>query len=397
MLIQVFNTGSSSIKFALFQHQPKSKLISGILEKIGEVPSVLKFQTSLSLAKRIDFPEGCADHKTGIRHILEFLEDEGKAWGSPEMIVHRVIHGANAFRQATSLNQEVMKVIREMIPMARLHHPASLTCIKEITRRFPEIPQTVVFDTSFHQTLPEYAWRYALPREVCKEHGIRRYGFHGISHQSALKQASEFLGKPISKLNMITLHLGNGASISAIEQGRCVDTTMGMTPLEGLVMGTRPGDLDPGISSLLQGKGWSAEQYEQMLNQDSGMKGLCGSNDFREILLKMEKGNSEALLALNLYCYRIRKTIGAYCAVVGPVDALVFTGGVGENSSWVREHSLKGLEWMGLQLDPDLNHNSEASCAINSKDSSIDILVLPCQEEWEMASQAAEMFYKNNP
>ncbi|MED5342086.1 MAG: acetate kinase, partial [SAR324 cluster bacterium] len=247
MLIQVFNAGSSSIKFALYQHQSKLELLKGNLEKIGEASSILSYQTSSSPSQKIELPDGCQNHKEGIRKILEIFDQEKNNPGSADLIVHRVVHGGTKYRHAALLDLEVKQFIRDMIPLARTHHPASLACIEEITEHFPEIPQAVVFDTSFHQTLPEYAWRYALPRKISDRYAIRRYGFHGISHQSVVKQAASFLETPVNKLNLITIHLGNGASISAIKKGICVDTTMGMTPLEGLVMGTRPGDLDPGI------------------------------------------------------------------------------------------------------------------------------------------------------
>ena len=396
MLIQVFNAGSSSIKFNLYQFNPKLELLSGILEKVGEVPSFLKYQTSIAEEQIIEYQEGCLDHQTGVKHILEILEHEGKRWGRPSVIAHRVVHGGNEFQKAVFLDQDVIQFIREMIPLARIHHPASLACIEEITKKFPEIPQTAVFDTSFHQTMPEKAWRYALPRKVSEEHNIRRFGFHGISHQSMMSQAADFMNKTVSELNLITIHLGNGASIAAINHGQCVDTSMGMTPLEGLIMGARPGDLDPGVSILLQGKGWSLEELERMLNQESGMKGLCGSNDFREIFIKMKEGDAEAQLGLELYCYRIRKSIGAYIAVLGSVDTLVFTGGVGENASWVRKESLKGLDWMGIQVNESLNKNVEIPGSIKSKESSVEILVLPCQEEWEITTQAAQLIKKTS-
>ena len=391
MLIQVFNAGSSSIKFALYQHQSKLELLKGNLEKIGEASSILSFQTSSSPSQKIELSDGCQNHKEGIQKILEIFVQEKNNPGSADLIVHRVVHGGTKYRHAALLDLEVKQFIRDMIPLARTHHPASLACIEEISEHFPGIPQSVVFDTSFHQTLPEYAWRYALPRKISDQYAIRRYGFHGISHQSVVKQAASFLETPVNKLNLITIHLGNGASISAIKKGICVDTTMGMTPLEGLVMGTRPGDLDPGILTLLAREGWNQEALETMLNQDSGMKGLCGTNDFREILQNKEEGNEEAEMALELYCYRVRKTIGSFSTVIGPVDALVFTGGVGENVPWVREHSVRGMEWRNIQLAPDMNDHAEAPCAIHSKNSQTKILVLPSDEEWEMASQAAEL------
>jgi acetate kinase len=283
----------------------------------------------------------------------------------------------------------VVERIRALGPLAPLHNPANLTGIEVCLRLFPDLPQVAVFDTAFHQTMPEHAYRYALPEAWYSEYRVRRYGFHGTSHQYVARQAAAFLHRPLASLNLITLHLGNGASAAAIRQGACVDTSMGLTPLEGLMMGTRCGDIDPAIPFYI-GAATDATpaELEAALNRDSGIKGICGDNDMRAVQQRAGAGDARARLAIDMYCYRIRKYIGAYCAVLGHVDALVFTAGIGENSALIRETVCSGLERLGIALDPDKNHAARsATAAVERAGAAVSVLVVPTNEEIEIARQ----------
>ncbi len=395
MSILVFNAGSSSIRFSVYRLNPEQQLISGRLERIGESESSLSWGVEGLPEKKRSLGGVCPDHRQGMRFILELIDTEvtGASDGhnSFAAIAHRVLHGGTEFMKPTFIDERVMKVIRKYIPLARLHHPACLAGIDACRARFPWLPQVAVFDTAFHHTIPDYASSYALPQELNARYGIRKFGFHGISHQYVARRSSGFLKRNLDEMNMISLHLGNGASLTAVEKGRSVDTSMGMSPLQGLVMGSRPGDIDPALPILLAREGWSMGQYEKMIHHESGLKGLCGSNDVRDIVSRMEKGDEDAERAMKIYCYRIRKYIGAFLSVVGPVDALVFTGGVGENSAVVRKRCLEGLRWLGLEMDEEANRNGRPPCGIHSGGSRSAILVIPTNEELEMAIQTEAM------
>jgi acetate kinase len=306
------------------------------------------------------------------------------------VIGHRVVHGGESFREPTLISETVLKQIRDMIPLAPLHNPANVMGIDVALQQAPDIPQVAVFDTAFHQSIPAHAWRYALPDRLYTEQRVRRYGFHGTSHHYVATQAASRLGKPLESLNLITLHLGNGASAAAISQGKSVDTSMGMTPLEGLIMGTRCGDMDPAIHFYLgRTTGMDNDEIESLLNKESGLKGICAANDMREVHRLADAGNAQARLALDMYCYRIKKYIGAYYAALGRLDAVVFTGGIGENDTWVREHCCAGLAALGIKLDKEKNASTGSkSFDIHREGSPVSLLVIPTNEELEIALQA---------
>jgi acetate kinase len=310
-----------------------------------------------------------------------------------DAIAHRVVHGGHEFSGPAQLTDDTLQAIERAAALAPLHNQAALQVIRHARQCYPGLPQIAVFDTAFHHDLPEHARRYAVPDHWHQQHGLRRYGFHGISHASVARQAAVFLQRPPAELRLISLHLGNGASACAIAGGRSVDTSMGMTPLEGLVMGTRSGDLDIGAAlHVARREGWTLEQLEQALTRDSGLRGLCGDSDLRAILTRREQGDSRAQLALSIYCYRIRKYIGAYIAALGGLDALVFTGGVGENAAAVRAGACEGLAALGIAIDCQKNAlpSGDRPRAIQTEDSAVAVLVIPSREDLEIARQTAE-------
>jgi acetate kinase len=300
---------------------------------------------------------------------------------------HRVVHGGDRFAAPALVDDSLIAAVKELVPLAPLHNPANLEGIKVARRLLPDLPHVAVFDTAFHQTLPPYAYTYAVPYEWQKEYGIRRYGFHGTSHAFVSAEAARLLGRSPSEVNVIVLHLGNGCSAAAIRGGESVDTSMGLTPLEGLVMGTRSGDIDPAIHGLLaRVAGRSAEETAPALNTESGLKGRTGVNDLREISRRRAAGDERAQLAFDIYCQRIKKYIGAYYAVLGTVDAIVFTAGVGQHSAEARAAAVDGLEALGIQLDADRNTRSER--VVSTDDSRVAVLVIPTNEEWQIAREA---------
>ncbi len=304
-------------------------------------------------------------------------------------IGHRVVHGGEEFREPTLIDDAVIAAIRRKIPLAPLHNPANLLGIEVTRARRPDVPQVAVFDTAFHHSLPPHAYHYAIPYQLYESLQIRRYGFHGTSHQYVANTAASHLGKPLESLNLITLHLGNGASAAAVERGRSVDTSMGMTPLEGLMMGTRCGDLDPAIVFFLATTGGKTlEEVEGLLNSQGGLRGICGVNDMREALESAASGDDRARLAIEMYAYRIKKYIGAYLAVLGRVDALIFTAGIGENSAEIRARSCAGLAGLGIEIDPARNgERVDGVHEIQREGSPVKILVVPTNEELEIAEE----------
>ncbi|MBG0832368.1 acetate kinase [Planomonospora sp. ID67723] len=368
--VLVLNSGSSSVKYRLLSVGPGEavRLASGTIERIGEEGSPV------------------ADHAAALESAAEELSAAGFGIDSPELtaIGHRVVHGGTAFTEPTPITDEVVAGIRDLIPLAPLHNPANLAGIEVARRLRPDLPQVAVFDTAFHATIPAEASTYAIDRETAGRFGIRRYGFHGTSHAYVSREAAALADRP--EANVIVLHLGNGASASAVAAGRCVDTSMGMTPLEGLVMGTRSGDVDPGaVLHLRRAAGMSLAEIDTLLNRRSGMLGLCGDNDMREVERRVAAGDPDAELALSVYCHRLRKYVGAYYAVLGTVDVIAFTGGVGENSSLVRSRALAGLEPLGIALDPA--RNSGGKGLISVEDSRVKVAVVPTDEELEIARQ----------
>ena len=393
MKILVINSGSSSIKYRLFDMSGKTVLASGVMEQIGEAESRLTHHTRRSKGQmeEIVSTEPVGDHQAGFERIGAVLNDSGalRKYAKLSGIGHRVVHGGEEFRKPTLIDKKVIDTIRGLSPLAPLHNPANLLGIEVAMQSAPQVPQVAVFDTAFHQSIPVHAFRYAIPEELYEAHQVRRYGFHGTSHHYVARQAAVFMDRPLDSLNLITLHLGNGASAAAVKKGISIDTSMGMTPLEGLIMGTRCGDIDPAIIFYLKRKtGLARDEVESILNKDSGLKGICGVNDMRQIEKLARAGNSQAQLAIDMVCYRIKKYIGAYYAVLGRLDALVFTAGIGENSSLIRAGACRGLAHLGIEIDPEKNkQKSKEAFDIQSRDSTVKVLVIPTNEELEIAEQ----------
>ncbi|KND39619.1 acetate kinase [Streptomyces acidiscabies] len=388
--VLVLNSGSSSVKYQLLDMADGSRLATGLVERIGEETSRLK-HTDLTSDVTRERTGPIPDHGAALKSVAEELAADGLGLDSPELaaIGHRVVHGGQTFTKPTVIDDAVLAEIERLIPVAPLHNPANLTGIRTAQALRPDLPQVAVFDTAFHTTMPESAARYAIDVATADEYRIRRYGFHGTSHAYVSRATAELLGKAPEEVNVIVLHLGNGASASAVRGGRCVDTSMGLTPLEGLVMGTRSGDLDPAvIFHLARVGGMSTDDIDTLLNKRSGLVGLCGDNDMREIRRRVDEGDKAAELAFEIYVHRLRKYIGAYYAVLGKVDAVAFTAGVGENAAEVRAAALAGLEGLGLAVDPARNAvRSGAARLISPAGARVAVAVVPTDEELEIASQ----------
>ncbi|WP_022667371.1 acetate/propionate family kinase [Desulfospira joergensenii] len=395
MKILVINSGSSSIKYKLIDMDTEASLGEGVLERIGEAKGKILYHshpgTSRALTKKIEAP--ISDHSHGMEWILSLLTDaesgviENRT--SISAIGHRVVQGGEKFKAPALIDDAVTESIRANIPLAPLHNPGALSGIITALDMFPEAGQVAVFDTAFHQTIPAKAYRYALPDRLYTEAGVRRFGFHGTSHRYITREAADYLEIPPDKINLISLHLGNGSSITAVSGGKSVDTSMGMTPLEGVIMGTRSGSIDPAIISYLaDNTGMSLEEIMTLLTQESGLKGLCGYNDLRDIHRAAAAGNEQAELALDMLIYSYRKYIGAYFAVLGRVDCLVFTAGIGENDSVIRERVCRNLETFGIEVDPERNRDLSDTCSIISTSSSrVKVMVISTNEELEIARQ----------
>ncbi|MGW2034579.1 acetate kinase [Streptomyces sp. NPDC001761] len=396
--VLVLNSGSSSLKYQLLDMRDSSRLAVGLVERIGEQTSRVEHTRTGGGNRERTGP--IADHDAALKAVAEELARDGLGLDSPELaaIGHRVVHGGMFFTEPTVVDDEVLTEIERLIPVAPLHNPANLTGIRTARALRPDLPQVAVFDTAFHTTMPEPAARYAIDPKIADRHRIRRYGFHGTSHAYVSRRTARLLGKDPSEVNVIVLHLGNGASASAVEKGRCVDTSMGLTPLEGLVMGTRSGDLDPAVIFHLARVGdMSMDEIDTLLNKRSGLFGLCGDNDMREIRRRIDEGDEEAALAFDIYIHRIKKYIGAYYAVLGTVDAVAFTAGVGENAAPVREAAVAGLEGMGLAVDPERNAVRGGGPRLISPESArVAVAVVPTDEELEIATQTYALVGKNN-
>jgi acetate kinase len=397
MQVLVINSGSSSIKVRLFDMEREALLVSGRVERIGETDACCVFSTCAASSGKQEYEEilPIADHAAGLRRLFAFLKECGPLDSTKSLhaIGHRVVHGGETFPAPTIIDEAVIHVIREMIPLAPLHNAANLAGIEVARRLHPQVPQVAVFDTAFFRTLPAHAYRYALPDDLYRQHHVRRYGFHGTSHQYVARQAARHLHRPLEDLRFITLHLGNGASAAAIRGGICIDTSMGMTPLEGLIMGTRCGDLDPSVLVYLARElGMDPDAIEELLNNNSGMKGLCGAGDMREVRRLTNRGDDLARLAVDMYCYRICKYIGAYYAILGGLDALVFTAGIGENDPAVREAVCAGLQVLGIELDQQANRaGAEGPFTVSRENSRTAVLVVPTNEELEIARQSVAL------
>ncbi len=399
MKVLVINSGSSSIKFQLLEMEGEVVLASGLVERIGEEDALIKceFHPDTEQEREVKKNLAIANHKDGMERVVEVLTDAETGViadrADVAIIGHRVVHGGEDFNATTLITEETIAALEKNIPLAPLHNPANIDGIKVAQELFASAKQVGVFDTAFHQTIPPHAYHYAIPYELYEQERIRRYGFHGTSHKFVAGECARLMGRKLEELNLITVHLGNGASITAIENGKSIDTTMGLTPLEGLVMGTRSGDLDPAIHAYLaRNCNMGIEEIDTLLNKKSGLKGLCGMNDMRDIHDAIAKGDKRAELALGVQTYRNRKYIGAFMATLGRVDAIVFTAGIGENDEIVRELSIAGLEHFGAILDKQVNDQRiKTPTLLSTKESPIQIWGIPTNEELAIAREAAEV------
>ena len=398
MKILVLNCGSSSVKYKLIDSSTKEVLAEGGVEKIGLEDSFLKFKRPDGSKETITV--SMPDHKEAIKQISKVLTDpkEGviKSFDEIEAVGHRVVHGMEYFNKSVLITPEVVERVKECYPVAPLHNPANITGIEAVTELMPNTPQVAVFDTAFHQTMPAKAYMYALPYEDYEKYGVRRYGFHGTSHRYVSARVCEFLGVPYDKQRIITCHIGNGGSVTAIKDGKSVDTSMGLTPTEGLMMGTRVGDVDPGaLVYLMERLNLDAEGLLKHINKQSGVLGVSGiSNDMRDIEAAIEKGDERAKLALDMYEYRLLKYIGAYTAVLGGVDIIVFTGGVGENQPQTRERICKQLAYLGVTFNAEANKSRGEEVVISGEDSKVKVVVIPTDEELMIAQDTAAIVGK---
>jgi acetate kinase len=396
MKIFVLNCGSSSIKYQLIEMPDKIVLAKGLVEKIGLEGSAVIH--NMEGGEKVKFEKAIPDHATGIRTVFEILvnEEVGSISGMGEIdaVGHRVVHGGEDFSGSVPITPEVVKAMEKNIDLAPLHNPPNLQGIYAISKLMPEIPQVGVFDTAFHQTMPPHAFLYAFPYRLYEKYRIRKYGFHGTSHKYVAQRACAILKKDFNQSRIITCHLGNGSSIAAIKNGKSIETSMGLTPNEGLIMGTRLGDIDAGALLYVADKeNLSIPQTNALINKESGVLGISGiSSDMRELEKAAEDGNERAKLALDMYHHRIRKFIGAYAAVLGGVDILIFTGGIGENGDITREAICRDFEYLGLQLDPGKNNGLRSKEAIISKDhSKVVVMVIPTDEEMAIAIDTFEL------
>ena len=396
MKILVLNCGSSSIKYALYNMDTKEVMTSGGAERVGLDGAFVKVKLANGEKKQImhDIPE----HTEGVKFIFSLLTDPEigviKDLKEIDAVGHRMVHGGEKFNKSVVLTDEVLKVFEECSDLAPLHNPANLKGVKAVSELMPGLPQVGVFDTAFHQTMPDYAYMYAVPYELYETYGIRRYGFHGTSHRYVAKRVCDFLGVNPEDKKIITCHIGNGASIAAVDCGKCVDTSMGLTPLEGVMMGTRSGDIDGGAVAFLQKKlNLDADGISDLLNKKSGVLGITElSSDMREVEAACEKGEPKAVLAMKMYNYRIKKYIGAYAAAMGGVDIIVFTAGVGENQWSTRQESCEGLEFLGVEIDKELNKGLRGvEKVISTANSKVTVCIIPTDEELMIATDTMNL------
>lgn len=396
MKILVLNCGSSSIKYALYNMDDRSVMAQGGAERVGLDGAFVKVKLPNGEKREIkhDIPE----HTAGVNFIFKLLTDPEigaiKSLDEIDAVGHRMVHGGEKFAKSTLINDEVLAAYEDCIELAPLHNPANLKGVKAVQELMPNLPQVGVFDTAFHQTMPQRAFMYALPYELYEKYGVRRYGFHGTSHRYVSARACEFLGLDYQKQRIITCHIGNGGSVAAIENGKSIDTSMGLTPLEGVMMGTRAGNVDAGAVLYLQNKlGLNANAMSDLLNKQSGVLGISGvSSDMREIEAQSAKGNKRAQLALDMYFYAVKKYVGAYAAVMGGCDIIVFTAGVGENQSDLREEVCRNMEFMGVKIDVEKNLNTRGEEAIiSTPDSKVKVVIIPTDEELMIATDTMEL------
>lgn len=396
MKILVLNCGSSSIKYALYNMDDKSVMTSGGAERVGLDGAFVKVKLPNGEKKQImhDIPE----HTEGVKFIFSLLTDPEigviKDLKEIDAVGHRMVHGGEKFNKSVLLTDEVLKAFEACIDLAPLHNPANLKGVKAVSELMPGLPQVGVFDTAFHQTMPAHSYLYAIPYELYEKYGVRRYGFHGTSHRYVSQRVCEFLGVNPADKKIITCHIGNGGSVAAVDGGKCVDTSMGLTPLEGLMMGTRSGDIDGGAITFLEKKlGLDADGMSNLLNKKSGVLGISGiSSDMREIDTAVEQGNERAKIALDMYNYRIKKYVGAYAAAMGGCDIIVFTAGVGENQYSMREQVCANMEYMGVKLDVEKNKTVRGEEAvISTPDSKVTVCVIPTDEELMIATDTMNL------
>lgn len=399
MIILVLNCGSSSVKYKLFDMSKQEVMAQGGVEKLGLPGSFLKF--TLPSGEKVVLEKELPEHNVAIQFILSTLTDNKygclKSLNEIDAVGHRVVHGGEKFSSSVRITNEVIGKVVECIDLAPLHNPPNLKGIRAMDAIIPGIPQVAVFDTAFHQTMPDYAYMYGLPYSLYKKYGIRRYGFHGTSHRFVSQRACDILGVPYEKQRIITAHIGNGGSITAIKDGKSIDTTMGLTPVEGLLMGTRCGDVDAGALSFIMDKeGLNAAGLSDLINKQSGVMGLSSiSSDMREIEAAIEDGDKKAILTMNVYNYRIKKYIGAYAAALGGLDLLIFTGGVGENQWSTRTAVCRDMEFMGIKLDEAKNdHMRGQEMIISTPDSKVTVMVVPTDEELTIAKDTLEILSK---
>ena len=396
MKVLVVNCGSSSIKYQLYGMPEKSVLAKGFIERIGQDGAALEYQHGERTERR---EVAVADHEAGMALILETLVGRSGVLENVEEIGavgHRVVHGGEEFTGSVVIDDKVIASVERFSDLAPLHNPPNLTGIRAAVAKLPGVPQIACFDTAFHASIPPVAYTYALPRRLYKEFGIRRYGFHGTSHRYVARRAAELLGRHKYEINCITAHLGNGCSMTAVREGRSVDTSMGLTPLEGLVMGTRSGDFDPAILFYLADHGYDMPALNKLCNKESGLLGLSGrSNDMRTLVEEAQSGNQRARLAIDVFNYRIKRYIGTYSAVLGRVDAIVFTGGIGENSEYVRRQVMNRMKILGLELDQDKNLAARFGQAGCISSSPLKALVIPTNEERVIAEDSYRLTNKD--
>lgn len=395
MKILVLNCGSSSIKYALYNMDDKSIMTSGGAERVGQSGSFVKVKLPGGGKRQImhDIPE----HTEGVKFILSLLTDAEigviKSLGEIDAVGHRMVHGGEKFNRSVVLTDEVLKVFEECSDLAPLHNPANLKGVNAVKELMPGLPQVGVFDTAFHQTMPAKAYMYAIPYELYEKYGVRRYGFHGTSHRYVSARACEYLGIPVEGTRMVTCHIGNGGSIAAVVDGKCIDTSMGLTPLEGLMMGTRSGDIDGGAVAFIGKKlGLDADGVSDLLNKKSGVAGLTGgSSDMRDLESAAMAGDARARLAQDMYFYRIKKYIGAYAAAMGGLDVIVFTAGVGENQPSMRSEVCKDMEFLGVKFDEERNKVRGEEALISADDSKVKVVVIPTDEELMIATDTMNL------
>src|SRR6056297_2264106 len=395
MKVLVINCGSSSLKYQLFNMDTEEALAQGLVERIGLEGARLKHETPSTDKKVIEQP--MENHRVALKSVLEALVNETygalKSLDEIDAVGHRVVHAGEKYSESVVITDDVMDALKECIELAPLHNPPNIMGIEAIQELLPKVTNVGVFDTAFHQTIPKEAYIYPLPYEYYEEYGVRKYGFHGTSHRYVSKRASEMMGKDVEELKLVTCHLGNGASLAAVKNGKSVATSMGFTPLEGLVMGTRCGDLDPAIVTFIMNKeNLSPAEMDTVMNKKSGVLGISGvSSDFRDIEDAATEGNERAKLALKAFDLRVKKYIAAYAAVMGGVDGIVFTAGLGENSADNREAIMEGLDFLGAKLDPEKNNVRGKETFINTDDSKVKIMIIPTNEELMIARDTKEL------